>query len=200
MPFFQLSFRFQTLSVCVKSECLHIAVFCPEFIIIICKRISPTLAYRGINRSRTYKKIFSPNFLLFLTVLWVMNSERALPGRLSLIHVASTGQLRNWLGTRELSSYLKSSKMVSHLHAWFLGVPWLVPFSLLTASHPPGLLHVDLVISGNCMMISGNVHFSRGDWLLRSQIQNLPDQSKATPEVAQDHSHHILLFKAVRGP
>lgn len=41
MPFFQLSFRFQTLSVCVKSECLHIAVFCPEFIIIICKRIDP---------------------------------------------------------------------------------------------------------------------------------------------------------------
>lgn len=58
-PFSPGANQFQNLPVCVKFDYLHTAVFCPEFIIIICRRLSPTAAYRTANRSRTHTTYFS---------------------------------------------------------------------------------------------------------------------------------------------
>lgn len=77
-------------------------------------------------------KFFSPNFLLFLTVLWVVNSEGALPGRLSLIHVASTGQLRNWAWNEGTEQLPKKSQ---HGFSLTCLVPWCSLTSLCLSPH-----------------------------------------------------------------
>ena len=57
VPFIQVSSRLQNLTF-IQLEYLHIAVFCPQF--TTCRRISPIVACRAINRSRTYTTYFFP--------------------------------------------------------------------------------------------------------------------------------------------
>lgn len=68
-PFFQVAIQFPNLPVCVKFDYVHTAVFCPEFTSIICRRTSPMVAHRAINRSRTHTTwclfFFPPIFHFF---------------------------------------------------------------------------------------------------------------------------------------
>lgn len=67
------SVNFTPESACsVKSECLQIVVFRPEFITIKFNRSS-------LGHSQRENLRPPPHFSLFLTMLWVMNSEKALP-------------------------------------------------------------------------------------------------------------------------
>lgn len=157
VPFIQVSSRLQNLTF-IQLECLHIAVFCPQF--TTCRRISPVVAYRTINRSRTYTTYFFPKIFTHNAVGHKFRkgfARQAVPD--------SWHQLGNWraaLGTKKLGNDLQRSKPASHVCARCPGACSPAPFALLTALHAPPcrLLHVDVVISGN-------LHFSRDDWPLR---------------------------------